>query len=382
MRIMIFIAIVLTILGFAGYYVYVRTAQSFSGTFVTSKPVLILYIFLMSSFFVGKIIEIYSIGVVSITFIRIGSVGISYFLYALLFAAFFDIIRLINYIIPFYPAFVTADYQKTKNVIGVISFITISVLFVYGYINARNPKVTELDIAINKSEHSFDTLNVVAVSDIHLGIAVNETKTKRLIAKINELKPDLIIIGGDIIDDNLNVVKHFKLLNYFKELNPKYGIYSCLGNHEYISRAYTDLDYFEKNKIHFLKDTAVKIDNKFYIIGRDDVEARRITGKERKSMAELTENIDFTLPVFLIDHQPFGLEKTAEHAIDLQFSGHTHNGQIWPFNYITGLIFEEDWGYLKKKNTHFYISSGYGTAVIPIKIGNYSEIVNIKITNR
>ncbi len=120
-------------------------------------------------------------------------------------------------------------------------------------------------------------------------------------------------------------------------------------------------------------------DDKFYIISRDDIEGKNISGKKRKSLDELTKDIDFNLPVFLLDHQPYYLEKTAEYAIDLQFSGHTHNGQIWPLNYITGLLFEEDWGYLKKKDTHFYISSGYGTAVMPIRVGNNSEIINIRL---
>ena len=154
-----------------------------------------------------------------------------------------------------------------------------------------------------------------------------------------------------------------------------------MGNHEYISRAYSDLEFIEKNGIRMLRDTTIKVDDKFYIIGRDDIEGISMTGKKRKTLDELTRDIDFNLPVFLLDHQPYNLAKTAEYPIDLQFSGHTHNGQMWPLNYITGLIFEEDWGYLKKKDTHFYISSGYGTAVVPIKVGNVAEVVNIKITN-
>jgi len=289
---------------------------------------------------------------------------------------------LVNYIIPFYPGFVTANYQKTKLITGIITLSIISVIIIAGYINAGNPKIKNLNITINKNQIGFDKLNIVAVSDIHLGTMVNKTKIKRLINNIKQLNPDIVLIAGDIIDDNIKVVKHYDLLNWFKELKPKYGIYSCMGNHEYIGRAYSDLDYFEKNGIHMLKDTTIKIDDKFYIIGRDDIEGKTFSGKKRKSLDELTKDIDFRLPVFLLDHQPYKLEKTAKYAVDFQLSGHTHNGQIWPLNYLTGLLFEEDWGYLKKINTHFYISSGFGTAVIPIRVGNNSEILNIKITNK
>jgi predicted MPP superfamily phosphohydrolase len=382
MRIIIFISVFFLIFGLAGYCVYIRTIQAFAGTHINSIIFLIPYTFLLFSFLIGKLVEVYSIGGISSTLIKIGSVSIGFFLYALLFVIFFDLIRLVNYIILFYPGFVTANYQKTKLVIGIITLSIISVIIIAGYINAGNPKIKNLNITINKKRIGFDKLNIVAVSDLHLGTMVNKTKIKRLISNIKQLNPDLVLIAGDIIDDNIKVVKHYDLLNWFKELNPKYGIYSCMGNHEYIGRAYSDLDYFKQNGIQMLKDTTIKVDNKFYIIGRDDIEGKTFSGKKRKSLDELTKDIDFKLPVFLLDHQPYKLEKTAEFAVDLQFSGHTHNGQIWPLNYLTGLLFEEDWGYLKKKNTHFYISSGFGTAVIPIRVGNKPEIVNIKITNK
>lgn len=383
MKMIIFISVFFIVLGLAGYYVYIRIGQAFAGNFVSSKAFLIAYLFLVSSFFLGKLFEILSIGFFSTSLIKIGSVGAGFFIYGLLFFIFFDIIRLINYIIPFFPSFITVNYEKTKLIIGSVSLLIISVIFISGYLNAQTIRVKELSVKINKNKASFETLNVVAVSDIHLGIAVNEKATTKLIDKINELKPDLVLIGGDIVDDNLKVVKHFKLIEKFSKIESKYGVYSCLGNHEYIGKAYkeNDLAFFEQNGIHMLKDTSVKIDNKFYIIGRDDVEGKMTTGNNRKTLEELTKDIDFELPVFLLDHQPFKLEQTAEYAVDFQFSGHTHNGQFWPFNYITGLLFEEDWGYLQKKNTHFYISSGFGTAVVPIKVGNHSEIVNIKFTN-
>jgi len=171
-------------------------------------------------------------------------------------------------------------------------------------------------------------------------------------------------------------------MEYFQKINSKYGVYSCMGNHDYISGGHADLDYYERNGIRILKDTAIRIDNSFYIVGRDDIQGRAQNGHPRKSMEELTSDVDFQYPVLLIDHQPYKLNDIAELPIDFQFSGHTHNGQMWPLNYITGLLFEEDWGYLKKKNTHFYISSGYGTAVVPIRVGNRSEIVHIKMTNK
>ena len=372
----------LTILGSTGFYVYTRIDQALSGLSYNSGILLLIYLFLMLSWFIGKAFEAYSVSKLSNALIKIGSIGIGFFLYAFLLVVFIDIIRLVNYIIPFYPSFITLDFQKTKLVTGIISLLIISIAYILGYINARTPIITNLNIDIDKNQASLSGLNIVAVSDIHLGTSVNKSKTRRLINTINNLKPDLVIIGGDIIDDNIKVVKHYKLLEHFKEINSKYGVYSCLGNHEYISRAYKDLDSFENNGIKMLRDKTIKVDDLFYIIGRDDIESNSVVGKKRKSLNELSEGIDFSLPVFLIDHQPYKLHETAKFAIDFQFSGHTHSGQLWPFSLITKRIFEKDWGYLKKNNTHYYVSSGYGTSMMPIRIGTKSEIVNIRINNQ
>jgi len=146
MRIIIFFSIFFLIFGLSGYYVYIRTTQAFSGTFVDSIAFLILYIFLLTSFFTGKLVEVYSVGVISNTLVKIGSIGAGIFLYAFLLVIFFDLLRLINFIIPFYPRFIESNYQKTKLVIGIITLSIISVIIIAGYINARNPIIKNLNI--------------------------------------------------------------------------------------------------------------------------------------------------------------------------------------------------------------------------------------------
>ena len=126
-------------------------------------------------------------------------------------------------------------------------------------------------------------------------------------------------------------------------------------------------------------DSVELIDDKFYIVGRDDLEGQSFMNKSRKEMATLFDSIDTLKPVILMDHQPYKLEDSQKAGVDFHFSGHTHHGQFWPLNYITGAIFETDWGYLKKGDTHFYVSCGYGTALVPMRIGSYPEIVNIKM---
>ena len=381
MRMLVFFSIVFTVFSLAGYYVYSRLSQAFPDSYVTSKLGLGLFIFLLFCFFIGKIWENASINIFSESLIRIGSIAAGYFAYAILFILFFDLLRLINHFIPFFPNLITENYLQAKFIIGLSSFGIISLFMLIGFFNTINPKLKPLNLEINKPTSDLKELNVVAVSDIHLGTWVNKKNVQRLVQKINELKPDVVLIGGDIIDDNIEVVKHHQLLEELKKIKSKYGVYSCLGNHEYISGAHKQLEHFEQNGIRMLKDTAELVNNQFYVVGRDDIQGKNMNGVERKSLESLLSDLDISKPILLLDHQPYKLDEVSKYAVDLQFSGHTHNGQFWPLNYITGLIFEEDWGYLKKENTHFYISSGYGTAVVPIRVGNDSEIVQFIIKN-
>jgi uncharacterized protein len=382
MRFIIFFTVVISVFSLAGYYIYSRFSQAFSGTFLSSRPVTFTYIFLVSAIFIGYILQSVSINRVSETMVKIGAFSMGFLFYALLFIVLFDIIRLLNHFLPFYPEFISLNYQKVKLLVG--SFIILSVLsiVIYGYYNADKTKIVTLELSINKNFDNIKYLNIVAVSDIHLGTTVNNSKLDLLFKDINKLKPDIVLIGGDIIDNNIRVVQHYKLLERFKEIKSKYGIYACLGNHDYISRGNEQIDYYEKNGIHIIKDTSILIDNKFYLIGRDDHTGKNFSGVNRKSLGTLLNDVDTNMPVILLDHQPFNLDETSRHPVDFQFSGHTHRGQFWPLRYITGKLFEKDWGYIKKANTHFYISSGFGTAGIPMRVGTQSEIVNIKLAGR
>jgi hypothetical protein len=121
------------------------------------------------------------------------------------------------------------------------------------------------------------------------------------------------------------------------------------------------------------------IDSSFYLIGREDVVMKQFTGKERKTLAEIISAVNSDHPKILLDHTPVKLEQAERNGIDLQFSGHTHHGQIWPANIITNMIYEVSWGYLKKGKTHFYVTSGAGTWGPPVRTGSKSEIVNINV---
>ena len=124
-----------------------------------------------------------------------------------------------------------------------------------------------------------------------------------------------------------------------------------------------------------LRDSALLVNNSIYIVGREDRDIKRFSGAERKSLPQLMEGVDRSKPIVLLDHQPYNLHEAAEAGVDLQLSGHTHHGQLWPFGYVTQRIFEVSRGYLQKGGTHFYVSTGFGTWGPPVRTGNRPEIM-------
>ena len=110
-----------------------------------------------------------------------------------------------------------------------------------------------------------------------------------------------------------------------------------------------------------LRDTAILIQNQFYLVGREDRGQTKGLQGTTKELSEIMKDVNISYPVILMDHQPFNLSVSAALGVDLQLSGHTHHGQIWPFNYITKAIYEVSWGYKKIRGTHVYVSSGFGT---------------------
>jgi predicted MPP superfamily phosphohydrolase len=156
----------------------------------------------------------------------------------------------------------------------------------------------------------------------------------------------------------------------FHRLHCRYGVYAVPGNHEYMAGITGASAFLRAAGITLLQDSAVLIDNRFYLAGRDDR-----SNPHRKTVAELTNSLDKTKPLFLLDHQPWHLEETAAAGVDFQFSGHTHDGQVWPLNYITAHLFECAHGYIRKGDSSIYVSSGLGIWGGKFRIGTRSEYV-------
>ena len=319
------------------------------------------------------------------------STWIFIFLYLLLFLAFIDLVRLPNKYFNFLPKFIFLNYAKTKFITMLTFILLILPLSFLGIFSFTNPKITELDITIDKRNAQHEntiefentieklmlkkTLNIVAVSDLHLGYIINRARLKQYVDLINAQNPDIVFFIGDIIDISLETVVKQKMDEELRRIKPKYGVYFVAGNHEHIRGDYENMmRFFRSCGFIVLEDSTVLLNDEFYVVGRRD----RFE-KKRKRTYELTENLDKSKPIILLDHQPYNLEHSVEAGVDLHLSGHTHNGQFFPINLIVKQVYELPYGYKKKDNTHFYVTSGLGVWGPPIRIATKSELVRIRM---
>jgi predicted MPP superfamily phosphohydrolase len=376
----IFISIFALITGLISFYIFIRGLQSIPPDSSLRNPFIIVFWTVALSFICGRLLESVLPTFLTELLVWAGSFWIAAMIYFLLAVVTLDILRLVNHFIPFYPAAITNHYQQAKHIIAVCVIGLVGIVLLAGYINSLLPRVATLNLPIARKASKLDHLNIVAVSDIHLGTIVGRSRFDDIVRRINGMDPDLVLLPGDILDEDLAPVIKQNLGEALKSLKSRFGIFAVTGNHEYFGGVENACKYLIEHDITMLRDQSVKIGDSFFLVGREDRSSNRFPGtRPRKDLRELMNAVDSSYPVILMDHQPFGLGEAVAQDIDLQISGHTHNGQLWPINYIVHRMYEIAWGYGKIGNTHFYVSDGVGTWGPPVRIGNRPEIVNIRV---
>jgi len=340
---------------------------------------LLIFITLSSAYIAGRFAERLIPSAFSNTLTFAGSFWLAAMIYFSLAIIFLDLIRLFNSLFHFFPAALIINYPRVKFITGITILVSVIVILIAGHINAVKPKITKLDIHIAKKAGTISKLKIAAVSDIHLGNIIGRSRLEKIVFGINNLNPDLVLIAGDVFDEDISIISNDSIGEVFKSIRSEYGVFFIPGNHEYYGDIEKAVKYLSSQNIVVLRDSVVCINNSFYLAGRDDKEFKRFSGRSRKTIDSLLQGLDKTLPVILMDHQPFKLNESVLNGVDLQISGHTHHGQLFPANIITGWIYEISHGYKKSGDTHFYVSSGAGTWGPPVRIGSTPEIVNITI---
>jgi predicted MPP superfamily phosphohydrolase len=375
---LIFFGVFFAIYGSVNFYIGIRGWQAFGRLFPPGYGFVywLLFAVLALSFIAGRFAEKYLPDILAGYFTGIGSYWLAAMNYLFFIIVLLDLLRLLDR----WFAYIPSPVKTRPGLTGLAVALLVTGIVIYGAWNSRNPRLVRYDITIPNAAGSISGLHVVAVSDIHLGTIVHNGRLLSLVQRVNNLNPDLILLPGDIIDESVKTFVEQNMADSLRMLQSKYGSYAVFGNHEYIGgHPEETYRHLQEAGITVLRDEYKNIDGNFNLVGRDYQSAERFGGAGRKELSALMEGLDRSLPVILLDHQPSNLAEAQAQGVDLQLSGHTHLGQMFPFNFLTNRLFETDWGYLRKGDFQLVVSCGYGTWGPPIRVGNVPEIVDINI---
>ena len=375
----LFFLIVFSLYGLINLYIGIRGWQLLDAAPPWRIAYLFSFLLLAFSYIAGRFLERASFSLLSEALVWIGSYWLAAMLYFFLIILLIDLTRLILVLLPLVPADTLELIRANRNwlLLGIVGMV--AAFLVIGHWNAATPRVRPIELRISKRFNSGQPLKIAVASDIHLGTIIGRARLNRIVETINTLDPDLVLFPGDIVDEDLGPVIRENLGESLRSITSRLGVFAVTGNHEYIGGVDAACRYLEEHGITILRDTNAILSNGVQLVGREDRARRQFAGMLRKPLEELMRGIDPAKPVILLDHQPFGLNEAVRAGVDLQLSGHTHHGQIWPLNFITKAIYELNWGYLRVGATHIYVSSGVGTWGPPVRLGNSPEIVLITL---
>ena len=270
----IFFSIVIVLYGLLNSYIFLRGWHIFQQGSPWRMWYAVIFWFVASSYFLARLLERASCNVFTTALIWLGSFWLGAMAYSIVLLLAIDVLRLANFIVPFFPSFMTRDLQKTREVVGIAVAAVVFLAVVVSYINASNPRIRNLELTIHKSS-PLKTLHIAMASDIHLGTIISNHHLEKIVDKINFLNPDLVLFPGDIVDEDIGPVIRQNLGETLRKIKSTYGIYAVTGNHEYIGGAEPACKYLTEHGIRMLRDTFVTVANSFVLVGREDLSSRQ-----------------------------------------------------------------------------------------------------------
>jgi len=299
------------------------------------------------------------------------------FVYFLLFFLVSDAMVFVGKLVKIIPS---PTPQTLIIAVGWVVIALVAGMAVYGAYNGRQIKQASYAVHIAK-ETSLKELNIVLISDTHLGYQNDDKWLTKIVNTINTLEPDIVVMAGDIFNDNFRALSNpDEAIRSLQSIKSKYGVYACWGNHDGGKTLNAMLRFLEQGNVKVLQDEYAVIEDKFIIVGRKDSSPIGNQGETRKELAYVLEGINASLPIIVLDHNPANIKEYGS-EIDLIISGHTHRGQFFPANLFTHRIFTVDYGHYQKDDNspHVIVTSGVGVWGPPLRMGTDNEIVSILV---
>lgn len=324
---------------------------------------------------------------------KIGAYWLGISLYLILYVAVIDLLRWI------YSKVFKDKYNDfyARTICALLIIVLTGVTSIYGIINAKIVRTTEYDITINKDGGNFKEMTIAMFGDPQFGYNIGEYHLKQAVDIINKNDVDIVCVVGDIFDNQYSAIKNpDKLIDLFKQIKSKYGMYAVLGNHDVeepilCGFTFNDddienklaskemLDFIKKSGMVLLYDENVIINDSVNLYGRADQERPNLGNITRKESGDIFKEVDTAKPLFVLDHEPREYDELEKAGVDLMMAGHTHDGQLWPTKIATDIIWENAYGLWVKNAFHAITTSGLGLFGPNMRVGTIAEVCIIHV---
>jgi len=264
--------------------------------------------------------------------------------------------------------------QPPSPSLRLVAPLFVAGLLGFGMYNAYTPVVRHQTVFINKKMDK--PLRIGVASDLHLGILFGARQLDKLVDIMKQEQVDMVLLPGDLMDDTVDAYLKENMKPHLQKLTAPMGVYATLGNHDWFHDQKRIKHELQAAGLTVLANQVLEV-NGVLLVGRSDDLDRK-----RPSAEQLLEGQNTQLPVLLMDHRPTSIEAHARLPIDVQVSGHVHNGQVAPANLIVRTLYRLAYGYEAIGNGHFFTTSGYGFWGIPLRLGSQSEVWVIDIKSR
>jgi len=377
----VFLAVAIAIYGLVNFYVVRRGAQALGGYPMAKAIFMAAFIAMTLAYPLGRVLMALGRNSLSSPFIMVGSFHMVVMLYGFLAVVLVDIVRFVNHFVRFIPKPVSARPGQTSLVLFLVAAGATALTIAWGAYNAVRPRTVELNLDIPKMAGGRERLTIVVASDLHLGTLVRRPRLEKVVERINALGADVIFLPGDIVDETVTAKDEAEFSEIMKQLRAPLGVFAVYGNHEFYSGLERNLAFLRACGIKVLEDEAISVAGALVLVGRRDPSSLR-PREPRFPIREILakHGFDDRLPIILLDHQPAHLDEASRAGVDLQLSGHTHAGQIFPLDIVNRMVWELNWGYLRKGDTQYYVTSGVGTWGPPVRTGSRPEVVRIRLS--
>ena len=245
------------------------------------------------------------------------------------------------------------------------------------------PRVKRIEIALDRWPAALDGFRIVQISDVHIGPLLDGRFARAVTERVNALAPELVAVTGDLVDGR--VARIGAQVEPFRALRARHGVFFVTGNHDFYSGADAWVEHVERFGWRALRNERVAIEERgacFDLAGVDDVHGNLVEAGAGEDVARALAGRDASRPVVLLAHDPATFHRASQNGVDLQLSGHTHGGQIWPFRYLVRLSVPWVAGLHRRGASALYVSSGTGFWGPPMRIAAPAEITEIVLRRR